>query len=106
VIGLISYMENKKPYLDFDLTLQKLAAQLDLPEKELSLLINQKIGKHFFDFINEYRIEDAKMLLKNQPQLTVLEILYEVGFNSKSSFYTAFKKETNITPSDYRKSNI
>jgi AraC-like DNA-binding protein len=106
VIGLISYMENKKPYLDFDLTLQKLATQLDLPEKELSLLINQKIGKHFFDFINEYRIEDAKMLLKNQPQLTVLEILYEVGFNSKSSFYTAFKKETNITPSDYRKSNI
>jgi AraC-like DNA-binding protein len=106
VIGLISYMENKKPYLDFDLTLQKLATQLDLPEKELSLLINQKMGKHFFDFINEYRIEDAKMLLKNQPQLTVLEILYEVGFNSKSSFYTAFKKETNITPSDYRKSNI
>ncbi|ASK29662.1 hypothetical protein CEY12_05890 [Chryseobacterium sp. T16E-39] len=103
-VRLISYMENNKPYLDFDLTLQKLAAQMDLPEKELSILINQKIGKHFFDFINEYRIEDAKILLKDQPELTVLEILYEVGFNSKSSFYTAFKKETGITPSNYRKS--
>lgn len=106
VMELISYMGNKKPYLDFDLTLQKLATQIGLPEKELSVLINQKIGKHFFDFINEYRIEDAKILLRNQSQLTVLEILYEVGFNSKSSFYTAFKKETGITPSDYRKSII
>lgn len=104
-LALTSYMENKKPYLDFDLTLQKLATQVNMPEKELSILINQKIGKHFFDFINEYRIEDAKILLRNQPQLTVLEILYQVGFNSKSSFYTAFKKETETTPSDYRKSN-
>ena len=87
------------------MTLQKLAAQVDMPEKELSILINQQIGKHFFDFINEYRIREAKILLKDQPNLTVLEILYQVGFNSKSSFYTAFKKETGITPSDYRKSN-
>lgn len=104
-LALTSYMENEKPYLDFDLTLQKLATQVEMPEKELSVLINQTIGKHFFDFINEYRIEDAKILLRNQPQLTVLEILYQVGFNSKSSFYTAFKKETELTPSDYRKSN-
>jgi AraC-like DNA-binding protein len=102
---LIAYMEQNKPHLDDELTLQKLAAQVDMPEKELSILINQQIGKHFFDFINEYRIRDAKILLKDQPNLTVLEILYQVGFNSKSSFYTAFKKETGITPSDYRRSN-
>ncbi len=101
-VKLIAYMEQNKPHLDDDLTLQKLAAQVDMPEKELSILINQQIGKHFFDFINEYRIREAKILLKDQPHLTVLEILYRVGFNSKSSFYTAFKKETGTTPSDYR----
>lgn len=104
--NLLQFMETGKPYLDDKLTLQKLAEQFNLPEKQLSLLINQNTGKHFFDFINEFRINDAKMLLKEQSQLTVLEVLYEVGFNSKSSFYTAFKKETNLTPTDYRKSMV
>ncbi|KFF21362.1 helix-turn-helix domain-containing protein [Chryseobacterium sp. JM1] len=104
--SLLQFMETEKPYLDDKLTLQKLAEQISLPEKQLSLLINQHTGKHFFDFINEFRINDAKTLLKEQSQLTVLEVLYEVGFNSKSSFYTAFKKETNLTPTDYRKSII
>lgn len=103
---LLDFMKADKPYLDDKLTLQKLAEQMSMPEKQLSLLINQHTGKHFFDFINEFRINDAKALLKDQPQLTVLEILYEVGFNSKSSFYTAFKKETHQTPSDYRKSIV
>ncbi|SHG42237.1 helix-turn-helix domain-containing protein [Chryseobacterium sp. OV279] len=104
--SLLQFMEIEKPYLDDKLTLQKLAELISLPEKQLSLLINQHTGKHFFDFINEFRINDAKTLLKEQSQLTVLEVLYEVGFNSKSSFYTAFKKETNLTPTDYRKSII
>ncbi|OCA79196.1 hypothetical protein BBH99_19750 [Chryseobacterium contaminans] len=103
---LLDFMKTEKPYLDDKLTLQKLAEQMNMPEKQLSLLINQHIGKHFFDFINEFRINDAKVLLREQPQLTVLEILYEVGFNSKSSFYTAFKKETHQTPTDYRKSIV
>ena len=99
-------MVEEKPYLDFELTLQKLANQINMPEKELSLLINHHLNKHFFDFINEYRINDAKTLLKDpaKKEVTVLEILYEVGFNSKSSFYTAFKKSTNQTPTAYRKS--
>lgn len=103
---LLDFMKAQKPYLDDKLTLQKLAEQMNMPEKQLSLLINQYTGKHFFDFINEFRINDAKVLLKEQPQLTVLEILYEVGFNSRSSFYTAFKKETHQTPTDYRKSTV
>lgn len=104
---LTELMEKEKPYLDFELTLQKLAIQTDIPERELSMLINHHLNKHFFDFINEYRIEDAKILLKDpsKKEFTVLEILYEVGFNSKSSFYTAFKKATNQTPTAYRKSN-
>ncbi|WP_298903807.1 AraC family transcriptional regulator [uncultured Psychroserpens sp.] len=103
---LTSIMEEEKPYLNFELTLQKLAIQTDIPERDLSLLINHDLNKHFFDFINEYRINDAKALLNDptKKELTVLEILYEVGFNSKSSFYTAFKKVTNQTPSAYRKS--
>jgi AraC-like DNA-binding protein len=104
--NLLKFMETEKPYLDDKLTLQKLAKQIDIPEKQLSGLINQHTGKHFFDFINEFRINKAKAILKDQPQLTVLEVLYEVGFNSKSSFYTAFKKETGVTPTDYRKSII
>lgn len=101
-------MTEEKPYLDCELTLQKLAIQTNVPEKELSFLINHHLDKHFFDFINEYRINDAKTLLKDptKKELTVLEILYEVGFNSKSSFYTAFKKETNQTPTAYRKLTI
>ncbi len=101
---LSEYMTAERPYLDPELSLQKLALGISLPEKQLSLLINQQIGKHFFDYINEFRINDAKVLLKEQPNLTVLEILYEIGFNSKSSFYTAFKKQTYQTPTAYRKS--
>ncbi|WP_123318769.1 helix-turn-helix domain-containing protein [Chryseobacterium sp. BIGb0232] len=59
-------------------------------------LDNQYTGKHFFDFINEFRINNAKTPLKEQAQLTVLEVVYKVGFNSKSSCYTTFKKETNV----------
>lgn len=100
---LSTFMNKEKPYLDPELNLQKLAFNLNLPEKQISQLINQQIGKHFFDFINEFRIKDAKVLLREQEELTVLEILYKIGFNSKSSFYTAFKKETNQTPTAYRK---
>lgn len=105
---LTSYMESEKPYLDFELTLQKLAQQLDMPERELSMLINHHLGKHFFDFINEYRIGEAKKILEDpgNKELTVLEVLYQVGFNSKSSFYTAFKKITSQTPTEFRKSAL
>lgn len=51
------FMQQNEPYLDASLTLQKLASQLNIPSRELSVLINQHIGKHFFDFVNEYRIK-------------------------------------------------
>ncbi|WP_299241605.1 AraC family transcriptional regulator [uncultured Aquimarina sp.] len=102
---LQNYMETEEPYLDSSLTIHKLANQMNLPFRDMSILINHHIGKHFFDFINEYRIKKAITLLENplNKKLTILEILYDVGFNSKSPFNTAFKKHTGYTPSQYRK---
>ncbi|PTB97339.1 hypothetical protein C9994_03390 [Marivirga lumbricoides] len=99
---LHQYMEEHKPYLEEDLSLQMLAEKTRIPVKRLSFLINQITGKHFFDYINTYRIEESKKLLV-ETDLTVQQIMYEVGFNSKSSFHTAFKKNTLLTPSNFRK---
>ncbi|GGD03298.1 helix-turn-helix domain-containing protein [Hyunsoonleella pacifica] len=99
------YMVNEEPFLEPSLTVKKLSEQIDIPHRELSILINQQLGQHFFDFVNSYRIEKAKSILKDpsKKKYTVLEILYEVGFNSKSSFNTAFKKHTGLTPTVFRK---
>lgn len=105
ILALKEFMIKNEPYLDSSLTIQDLAEQLNIPVKDLSALINLYMNKHFFDFINEYRIEKAKEILKDplQKELTILEILYQVGFNSKSSFSTSFKKYTGTTPTDFRK---
>lgn len=102
---LTSFMENEKPYLNASLSIRNLAEQMKMNSRELSILINQNLNQHFFDFVNEYRINEAKELLKNSSmqELTILEILYRVGFNSKSSFNTAFKKHTGSTPTQFRK---
>lgn len=102
---LVHYIKTEELYSDPDLTIFDLAKQIDMPSKDLSVLINKKLKQHFFLFINNFRIEKAKELLHDPEQnnLTVLEILYDVGFNSKSSFNTAFKKNTGMTPTEYRK---
>ncbi|WP_282079141.1 helix-turn-helix domain-containing protein [Aquimarina algiphila] len=102
---LLIFMKKEEPYLDATLTLQKLAEQLGLPNRTLSVLINHNLNQRFFDFINQFRIEKAKKMLlnSNNAKLTIQQIMYDVGFNSKSSFYTAFKKETGVTPSEYKK---
>ena len=80
---------------------------MNIPDRELSALINHKLNQHFFDFVNEYRIKKAMEILRDpeNDRMTVLEILYEVGFNSKSSFNTVFKKYCGQTPTQYRKSH-
>lgn len=107
IIILKDFMLTEKPYLNPSLTIRNLADELKMNSRELSVLINQHLNQHFFDFVNEYRIEEAKEILKNpdKKEFTILEILYEVGFNSKSSFNTAFKKHTGLTPTQYRKTN-
>jgi AraC-like DNA-binding protein len=98
-------MQNDKPYLEPELTLEQLASKLSLKPRVLSQAINEILGQNFYDFINRYRIEEASRLLTNpsDEKITILEVLYEVGFNSKSSFNTLFKKYTGLTPTEFRK---
>lgn len=105
LLKLKKYMVEEKPFLDPSLTIQNVAKDIKVPVRDLSLLINHKLDQHFYDFVNAYRIESAMDILKDpaKSKVTVLEILYEVGFNSKSSFNTAFKKHTGQTPTSYRK---
>lgn len=101
---LLALMDEEKPYLDRELTLQKLAEHLAILSNHLSQVINYKTNQNFFDFINAYRIKEAQKLLVDQrgELLTILAIGVEVGFNSKSSFNSAFKKYTGKTPSEYK----
>jgi AraC-like DNA-binding protein len=102
---LKEFMIVKKPYLNPSLTIRILSEEIKMNSRDLSVLINQHLNQHFFDFVNEYRIKEAMKILKNpaKKEVTVLEILYEIGFNSKSSFNTAFKKYTGYTPTQFRK---
>lgn len=102
---LIDCMENEKPYLDPDINLMDLSEKTAIPYRSLSEVINNVIGKNFYDFINSYRIKESQRLLseKSADQKTILEIIYEVGYNSKSSFNNAFKKFTGMTPTEYKK---
>jgi len=101
---LLSILEEEKLYLNPELTLQILAEYLNISSKVISQVINQRSGKNFFDFINSYRCEEAKNLMMTpDPKVTILEILYQAGFNSKSSFNKEFKKLNGNTPSEYRK---
>jgi len=105
---LLKVMENEKPYLNPSLTIGDLSKDMDMNVRELSLLINHDLNTHFFDFVNNYRIEKAKKMLQDPicKELTILEILYDVGFNSKSSFHTAFKKHSKQTPTEFRKNAL
>jgi AraC-like DNA-binding protein len=100
-------MRREKPYLLPSITLDQLAEKMAVPPRHLSYLINTALNQNFFDLINSYRIEEAKNILKEKAEkrMTVLEVLYEVGFNSKSVFNTAFKKHTGVTPKEFKKLN-
>ena len=101
---LMLFMENQKPYLNEDCSLQSISAQTAIPVHHLSNILNQHSEKNFPDFINEFRINEAKKLLSNNHynRITLEAIGYDCGFGSKSSFNKAFKKHTNLTPSEYR----
>lgn len=101
---LLTLMKEEKLYLQRDLTLQKLSERISISPHHLSQIINEKLKQNFFDFVNSYRIEEAKsMLVDGRGELlTIIAIGEEVGFNSKSSFNSAFKKHTGKTPSQFR----
>jgi AraC-like DNA-binding protein len=102
---LLQLMEAEKPYLDAELTVSKLAEKLSVPPPHLSQTINERLNQNFIDFINTYRVEEAKRRLvdPSRRHYSVLAIAEEVGFNSKSSFNSVFKKHTRMTPSEFRK---
>jgi AraC-like DNA-binding protein len=105
---LQEYMQLEKPHLDRTITLQTLAEKLAFTTHELSQLINEQLNKNFFEFINMYRIDEAKAKIKDEQfnHLTIAAIGYESGFNSVSAFNAAFKKNTGITPSQYRQNQL
>ncbi len=105
---LIYSMEVEKVYLDEDISLHTLAEKLSMNSYHLSQLINEKLNKNFYDFVNHYRVKEAKKKLTacNNDDTKILRIAYEVGFNSKSAFNRAFKKFTNKTPSQYKSEYI
>ncbi|WP_343486792.1 helix-turn-helix domain-containing protein [Allomuricauda sp. d1] len=100
---LLRIMKTDKPYLDNTLRLDDLASRLNMSRNHTSQIINQHFNLSFFDFINSYRIEEAKQLLaeNDQKQATITQIAYDAGFNNRASFYKAFKKFENQNPTDY-----
>jgi AraC-like DNA-binding protein len=102
---LLLLMEKEKPFVKPELTLPELADKLAVFPHHLSQVINREMNKSFFDFVNEYRVREAKKLLSSTrySHLSILGIALEVGFNSKSAFYTAFNKYAGITPSEFRR---
>jgi AraC-like DNA-binding protein len=104
-VELIKLMETEKPFLDCELSLVKLASLMDVSTHILSYIINNAFDENFYQFINRYRIEEAKKQILN-PQMNHLSLLgigFEVGFNSKTVFNTTFKKYTGKTPSEFKK---
>lgn len=101
---LFRHMDTKKPYLDADLTIQDFAESLNIPRHYLTQVINEKLSKNFYQFINEYRVEEVKRLLmdKDYKKFTITAIAFESGFNSKSAFNSAFKEITGMTPTEYK----
>lgn len=102
---LLAHMKEERPYLNPELTLGELSAQVNLAKHELTELLNGNIGKNFFTFVNEFRLKAVVKRLANPDydNLTIMAIANDCGFNSKSTFNSLFKQEFGLTPSDYKK---
>jgi AraC-like DNA-binding protein len=100
---LIAFMEKDKPYLNPELNLIDLAKDLNINRNELSHIINTFHEKNFYEFVNHYRVNEVKRLMKekNDENYKMISYAYEAGFNSKASFYRIFKQFTDKTPSEY-----
>lgn len=100
---IFTYINEEEPFLVPNISLRSLAEQLEIHPNKLSWLLNEKMGKNFNEFINHYRIEYFKKLVKDpdNANISLLGLAYESGFNSKTVFNTYFKKETGMTPKEY-----
>lgn len=100
---LEKFMENEKPYLNPKLTLSELARTMGKNQRDLSRVINELYQQNFYEFVNAFRIQKFKelVLIPENRTFTILSLAYESGFNSKATFNSAFKKITQLTPSEY-----
>ena len=101
----MSFINESRPYLDPELSLQELADKLDMSRHQLSTLINKKHRKNFYEFINKQRVEKVKHLMRDpsNKNLKIISLAYDAGFNSKATFNRVFKNITNLTPGQYKK---
>ena len=97
-------LENEDLYRNPDLTLRQLSDAVGTTEHRVSEILNHHLDTNFYDFVNGRRITEAKLILQRDRERAVLDIALEVGFNSKSTFYTAFKKVTGQSPAAFRRS--
>lgn len=104
MVSLDAIMKSERLFLNEEITLKDVAIILDITHHQLSQLLNERLNMNFNTFVNTYRVEFAKELLLEKTEWTVLNIAYEAGFNSKSTFYDAFTKIAGITPLEFRKS--
>jgi AraC-like DNA-binding protein len=102
--AVLSCMKDEKPYLDPSMTLEHLSRKTAIPAHHISQVLNSELGRNFFDFVNGYRVEESKVRLRNDAGHTVLQVLFDSGFNSKASFHRAFKKHTGMTASQFKNS--
>lgn len=105
ISNLKKLMDDKKPYINPKLNLSDLAELINISGNQLSQLLNEFIGRNFYDFVNKYRLEYLRQIKKESKyhNFTLLALAYECGFNSKTTFNTFFKKELGKTPSEYFK---
>jgi len=99
---IASVMLDGKLYHDPDLRMVDVASELMITGHQLSRILNEKYQKNFNEFVNSYRIDEAKELLLQKKELSILSIAYQVGFNSKSAFNVQFQKQIQTTPLKYR----
>lgn len=99
--SLLEIMADKKPYLDPKLSLSRLAQLLEISPNQLSQIINQEAQVNFYDFVNNYRVEEFIQKASKNKNFSLLALALDSGFNSKSSFNTIFKRQKGITPSQY-----
>ncbi|MFB9077499.1 helix-turn-helix domain-containing protein [Flavobacterium procerum] len=99
----LSIIIEKELYLNPDFSLEEAAKELKITKHLLSQYVNEILGKSFSNLIKEYRIEKAKRLLETEKNFTLESLGYDSGFSSKSTFFTAFKKATGLTPAEYQK---
>lgn len=103
VLKIKKSIESEKVFLRPDFSLQLLADTCKLSTHHVSQILNEEMGCTFFELTNRYRIQEAKILLsQGEAHLKMEQLAYELGYKSKSTFFNAFKRETNTTPSKYR----